>query len=246
MRRSVESQNMPRGIFRTITLLCLVILASLGVWEYYDRFSTYNQIRKLQEQTRQLEAIVSRLTSEKRVAELLVTDQKKVGDVLHTTVLFVEYGRNGDALPPRQFELIGGTAHLDAMVIKFDHDFVKQGDPLKGHSIALFTKIYGDHQTPAQAAQIDEAGQAPEVYRGSDPKLSEFEHELWMNFWKLADDENFRKAHGVRVAMGQGAWAPFEPNKLYTITLEAAGGLSMTSEPLKGIYREALKRRAAI
>ena len=50
------------------------------------------------------------------------------------------------------------------------------------------------------------------------------------------------KEKGVRVAMGQGVWGMFEPDRLYTITLENDGGLSLTSEPLKGIYREALKK----
>ena len=43
--------------------------------------------------------------------------------------------------------------------------------------------------------------------------------------------------------MGQGVWGMFEPGKLYTITTEANGGLSLRSEPLKGIYREALKQK---
>jgi hypothetical protein len=34
----------------------------------------------------------------------------------------------------------------------------------------------------------------------------------------------------------------FEPDKLYTLTLEAAGGLNLSTEPMKGIYR-ALENR---
>ena len=43
---------------------------------------------------------------------------------------------------------------------------------------------------------------------------------------------------------GDGVWRPFEPGKLYTITLQTDGGLIINSEPLKGIYSEALKRSA--
>ena len=71
---------------------------------------------------------------------------------------------------------------------------------------------------------------------GADPRISEFEQDLWKNFWKLYDDETYRKTHGVRVAMGQGVWGMFEKGKLYTITLQTDGGLTLTSEPLKGIY----------
>ncbi len=51
---------------------------------------------------------------------------------------------------------------------------------------------------------------------------------------------------GVRVAQGEGLWSNFEVGKLYTITIETAGGLNITSEPLKGIYSEALKDRAEV
>jgi hypothetical protein len=33
---------------------------------------------------------------------------------------------------------------------------------------------------------------------------------------------------------------------LYTITLEANGGLNIKSEPLKGIYAEAMKRHTSL
>ena len=138
------------------------------------------------------------------------------------------------------FTIQGNTAHIDAMVIKFDHDYVAANDALKGHSIALFTKIYGDDQSPAEAAMIDTPGKIPDIYRGADPVVSEFELNLWNDFWKLYEDENYRKSKGVRALGGHGLWGPFQPDKLYTITLESDGGLNMTSEPLKGIYRAAM------
>src|SRR4029453_327822 len=107
---------------------------------------------------------------------------------------------------------------------------------------ALFTRIYGDKQAPNTADPIDIPGSIPEIYRDADPSVIEFEQELWKDFWRLTIDETFRKEKGVRVAMGQGVWGMFEPDRLYTITLENDGGLSLTSETLKGIYREALKK----
>ena len=89
----------------------------------------------------------------------------------------------------------------------------------------------------------------PDVYRGPgdqaerNARLASFEQELWQNFWRLADDKEYRRAKGVRVANGQGLWGPFAPDKLYTLTLDADGGLNLSSEPLKGIYREAMKQR---
>ena len=64
---------------------------------------------------------------------------------------------------------------------------------------------------------------------------------MWKDFWRLTTDPAYRAEKGVRLAEGQSNWGPFENGRLYTITLQAAGGLDMTSEPLKGIYKEAMR-----
>ena len=234
---------MLRAALKIIALACLVLSGSIGLWIYQERFSASREISRLEREKEALKQVVQRLSDEKRVAELLVTDQTTDSDGnLQTTLLFVEYTRGGQSLPPKSFTIEGKLAHIDAMVIKFDRHFVEEGDPLRGHSIALFTKIYGDRQSPATAPSIDEPGKIPEIYRDADPRLANFELELWQRFWQLAQDENYRREHGVRVAMGQGVWGMFEPNTLYRITLESDGGLNLTSEPLRGIYREAMKK----
>ena len=235
-----------RWLAKIIGLGIFIVAGSTGIWYYQEHFSAQHQISKLEEEKRVLTRVVQRLSDEKRVAEVLVTDQKTdAAGVLHTTLLFVEYDKNGESLPPRSFEVEGTQAHIDAMVIRFNQNFVTENDPLRGHSIALFTRIYGDKQTPANAYVIDQPGKVPEIYRGADPRVSQFEIELWQNFWKLASDAEYRARYGVEVADGQGVWGPFEPDKLYTITLQSHGGVSITSEPLKGIYREALKRHGS-
>ena len=223
----------------------MIVAGSVALYVYQDRFSASHQIQRLQEEKKVLQDVVQRLSDEKRVADVLVTDQKLVDGVPRTTLLFVEYDRAGQPLPAKSFEVVGKQAHVDALVIKFERHFVGEGDPLRGHSIALFQKLYGDHENPADAKRIDEPGKIPDVYRGADPRVSSFETELWQNFWRLADDERYRAEKGVRVASGQGVWGPFERDKLYTITLESGGGLNIQSEPLRGIYREAIKQRIA-
>jgi hypothetical protein len=231
---------------KIIGLAVLVALGSAGILAYRNHFAHERKVEQLQEEKKQLEQIVKRLGDEKRVAEVLVTEQATVDGELHTTLLLVEYAKDGSALPPKSFSFVGKMAHIDAMVIKFERDFIHQNDPLRGHSVALFTKIYGDKQSPAEAKPIDEPGTIPAVYRGADPRVSKFEQELWLNFWKLAEDPAYREKHGVRVANGQGLWGPFEADKIYTISIESDGGLNMKSEPLRGIYREALKRKGAL
>jgi hypothetical protein len=237
-----------------IASICLLLLAGAGgIYLYSDFFSasrTIDQLeqrnQRLEEQKTRLQQVVRTLGEEKRVAEVLVTDQHPLaGGELRTTLLFVEYAKDGTALPARTFTIEGKTAHIDALVIKFDGKFVENRDPLRGHSIALFYRLFGENQNPATAYRIDEPGRVPEIYRGRDldPQARAFEQELWSNFWKLVEDESYRQAMGVRVAQGESPWGPFEKNRLYTITIESDGGLNITSEPLKGIYQEALKRQ---
>jgi len=235
---------MLRPLAKIFSLSLLLLAASAGLVYYQHATDTDKKIEKLQDEKHQLEQVVTRLSTERRVADVLVSRQEpNAQGVTETTLLFVESDKQGNPLPAKSFTILGSVAHIDAMVIKFDHGFVQDNDALRGHSIALFTKIYGDHQSPADAQMIDPPGKIPDLYRGADPKVTQFEIGLWNNFWKLYDDPAYRQEKGVRALGGHGVWGPFQPDRLYTITLEADGGLNMTSEPIKGIYREALKQR---
>ncbi|MGE5608299.1 MAG: hypothetical protein ACM359_03515 [Bacillota bacterium] len=245
---------MVRRIGQLLLLCGLVVAGSYGLYRYEKNRSTearlQEQIKRLEEQRQHLREFVARLTTEKRVAEIVVTDQVKKGDTIEqTTLMFVEYGRDGKQLPPKFFTIKGHCAHLDSLVIKFDRGFIEQNDPLRGQSLVLFYRIFGDYQTPAEAFPIDDPGRAPVAYQG-DPKQAaaarEFEAELWQNFWKLANDVKYREEKGVRVAQGESPWTYFYQDRIYTLSLESAGGLSITSRPMEGIWaelREALKRQ---
>jgi hypothetical protein len=231
-----------RSLVKLVFLSSLVVGGSAVVYLYHDQNSERNKRIQAEHKNEQLKQVIQRLNGERRVADVVVTDQRTVDGSLKTTLLFVEYARDGSALPAKRFTFDGNMAHVDAMVIKFDGKFVEDNDPLRGRSIALFTRLFGDKQAPEKGFRIDEPDKIPHVYRGSDPYVMEFERELWSNFWKLADDESYRKKMGVRIAQGEGVWTKFNPDRLYTLTLESDGGLNITSSPLKGIYREALKR----
>jgi hypothetical protein len=235
---------MLRPLAKIFSLSFLLLVATAGAVYYQHAYSTEKKIEKLQDEKRQLEQVVQRLTTEKRVADILVTDQKTTAEgVLQTTLLFVEYDKSGQPLPARSFTIEGDHTHIDAMVIKFDPELVKENDPLRGHSIVLFTKIYGNQQSPAEAAMIDPPGKIPDVYRGASAEVTEFEMSLWNDFWKLYEDEAYREKRGVKTTGGYGLWGPMKLDRLYTITVEPMGNLTMTSEPIKGIYREALRQR---
>ena len=112
----------------------------------------------------------------------------------------------------------------------------------------LFTRIFGQNQTPADGLIIDEPGKIPDIYRG-DPKeiarVSDFEKELWDNFWRLVNDKQFRAEKGVEVAGGKAVYFKALPERLFRITVDARGNPTVDWEPIKPIYREAMKKSPA-
>ena len=236
---------MLRTVSKLVFLAALAVGGALTLLVYQDRTGERHQRLEAERKNEQLKQVIQRLSAERRMADVIVTEQLTIDGKPQTTLLFVEYGRDGSALPARRFTVQGDVAYVDAMVIKFDGKFVEQNDPLRGRSIALFTRLYGEHQPPEKGFRIDTPNEVPDVYRGDDPVVQNFERELWANFWRLADDEAYRREMGVRVAQGEAVWTKFQPDRLYTLTLESDGGLNITPSPLKGIYREALRRDGA-
>lgn len=225
-------------------LVAVVVLAGISFWTY--RY-TENQrmIRKLEEEKAQLQQIVQRLTSQRRVAEMMLTGRRVEQGVPKMDLLFVEYARDENTPAAiRHFTVEGTEVHLDAKLIQFERSFVYDGDPLRGVSIALFTRIYGDKTAPEKGEAIDPAGSIPAVYKGADPRAAEFEAKLWANFWRLLEDGEYAKEHGVRIAQGEGKWWPPKEGRLYTLSIAAAGGIELKSEQVKGIYLEAMKKLA--
>jgi hypothetical protein len=243
---------MLRTATRLSVVLFLMTATGLGVWQYRKYTTEQRQIAELQRQKQlleqekaQLQQVVTRLTAERRVAEIVVTDRRvdpSDGLTPLTTLLFVETTRDGAQLPPRSFTVRGEQVHIDGLVIEFPANAVQQADPLRGHSIILFEKIYGSSERPAMAQRVDSPGRMPELYQTVRPEISAFEQELWANFWRLAQDAALRQQKGVRLANGKGIYGPFEKDRLYTVTLDASGKMSLDDEPIKGAVGEALRQ----
>jgi hypothetical protein len=242
---------MLRAVTRLSIIAFLLAVSAVGYVQYRKYTAEARRIAELEKeraelrrQAEQLQQVVQRLTAEKRVAEIVVTERR--ADPSDGTpvlsLLFVEYARDGSTLPPRQFVVRGEQVHIDGLVVEFDGELVKAGDPLRGHSIILFEKIYGSAQRPGEGTPIDAPGRIPDLYALSDPSLKKFETDLWDNFWKLAADENLRREKGVKLANGKSVYGPFVPDRLYTITLDASGKMSCEATPIKGAVGEALRR----
>src|SRR5437764_4304476 len=139
-----------------ICFVCVLIIAGTVALHWYTTHDAAQQkLLEAQAQTKKLEEVVQRLTDEKRVAEVIVTDQSIVDGVRHQTLLFVEYARDGSSLTPRSFTIAGEMAHIDAMVLKLDGHCGSGYDPLRGHSSAPFLELYGHHPAPKRTQIAD-------------------------------------------------------------------------------------------
>lgn len=183
---------------------------------------------RLEQERRQLQEVVNRLTTERRVAEVIVTDQQRdpQGNVTQTEIQFIQLDRAGHPLPPRSFRLPGSVLYFDGLVIKFADEFVQAGDPLRGQSILFFRRIFSEVVAPQDGLPIDEPGRVPDPFRLAD-KPGEFEQRLWGRFWSYVTDPAAAKKEGIRIAQGEAVYAPMTTGQRWTLTLEADGGLNL-------------------
>ena len=186
---------------------------------------------RLERERKLLGQFVERLSLERRVADVEVLQQHtdERGEVLQTVIQLTEMDRDDRPLPPRTFGVPGRMPHFDALVFKFKDAYVARGDELRGRSLALFRRVYGETQPPENGYWLGMPGEVPSVYR-VDPEPSEFEIELWDEFWSYATDPGKADAAGVRVAQGEAVYAPMSPGEHWRLTLESDGGLNLIKE----------------
>lgn len=184
------------------------------------------------QQISRLEMAMKLLKTDQRLARLEVLEKSVDPETGKTTtkIAFTELSPNGDPIgQPREFEIEGDVVYLDNWVVKFEDQYVEQADLAKGTSLALFRRVFGEYQSPSEGFLIDEVGAMPQAYsRGGQP--SEFEQEIWDDFWTFANDTEAAKKKGIRAAHGEAVSMKVEEGKSYRVVLRASDGLSIVPE----------------
>jgi hypothetical protein len=144
-----------------------------------------------------------------------------------STVQFIEINDEGAPIDdPKQFTIDGDIVYVEAMVVKFNDEFIEQADPDRSTSLCLFQRLWGEFQQPSEGFAIDEVGSRPTAYaRGG--RMSDFEKTIWQNFWDIANDATLAKEMGVRTSQIEAPGMKVRPGKVYRITLRASDGLSI-------------------
>ncbi|MFT4711480.1 MAG: putative coiled-coil protein SlyX, partial [Planctomycetota bacterium] len=174
-------------------------------------------------EAQRLAAAVALLKVDHRVARLEILERLEVEEngetAVWTKVRFTELDQTGRTVGTPQEIIVAGTrVYIEALVIKFEDDYIEAGDFLRGSSVCLFQRIFGEDQSPNQGTRLEPAGTMPSVYAG-DTKPDPFYEKLWAKFWEYAADPVAAKAAGVRAVHGEAPFIEGIPGMTWRVEL---------------------------
>lgn len=178
----------------------------------------------------QLETARYLLKVDQRIAELRVLSQTpgpEEGDPVVTTVEFVETDPEGKQIgEPQRFDVPGEQVYLEYLVVKFDDEYVEQAHLEKGTAICLFRRLFGSAQKPEEGFPLDAPNTRPTAYARGE-RMSEFEEQLWADFWDLAHDPDRLAELGIRNAQSNSPAIVARPGARYLLELRSTGDLTL-------------------
>lgn len=225
------------------TLLVLVVLGGIGFGAWYA-YQTFAKKGDIEEQLRQREAEIANLNEnlrkkqqeieqlntklrlhkvDHRLAQLEVLSQgpNREGKI-ETTFKFVEVDDQGHQLDePRVLTVPGEEIHVESLVVTWEDNLIEAAEPFRATALCLFRRIYGEGQPPEKGYKID-VDSLPSGYR-TGKSVSDFEAEIWRNFWTYANDPGKQKAAGIRNASGKSVVQKVVAGKRYRIMLRSTG-----------------------
>ncbi len=193
------------------------------------------RIGELDAEVDSLSAALRLLKVDHRLARIEVLEQTPVagdaGDLaVETRIRFTEMGPDGRPLNEgREIVVEGDVVYVETLVVKFGDEFVEQGDALRGTSICLFKRVFGENQRPSEGTELDSEGAQPAAY--ADDRVDDaLYRELWQNFWDYANDPEKAREKGVRALHGEAPFMKVRPGQSYKLELRSSGGLSIQAE----------------
>lgn len=209
-----------------------------------------NQVADKSAQIDRLEVGMKLLKVRHRLARLKVLDQHEVPSLnpatptegtenaasrpnVVTKVEFVEVNDQGEPIgQPKSFDIAGDMVYVDYLRVAFDDKYIEQSDLDRSTSIALFQRVFGEHQEPAQGFQLDTVGTRPTAYaRGTE--MSDFEKKIWTDFWLIANEPDRAKELGIHAAHDAAVAMRVQKDKTYEIDLRSTG--DVTFRPVETI-----------
>lgn len=211
-------------------LMIVLVLSAAGYFGLYRPFIL---------RAKTLDAIVARLSSDSRIAEVIVTDAvfDELTGKTKTTIKFLEYDSQGSPLRPRYFTFPDNLIQFQSLVVRFSDRFVRSGDKVKGKSAFLFWKVFCLNGSETEEYLISDVDSVPEGYRLKADVDAQAEAGFWSEFWEYALDSEKRASAGIKNLQVEAPGTLFVPGYLYTLVIEHDGGIRIDSELLPGILQ---------
>jgi hypothetical protein len=204
--------------------------------------------KDLTDKNERMQVAMKLLKVRHRLARLTVLDQHEVPSLipatptsgnevgatrpdLMTKIEFVDINDQGQPIgTPKTFDIKGDMIYVDYLNVNFQDKYIEKSDLDRATSIALFQRIFGEHQEPAKGFQLDTVGTRPTAYaRGT--QMSEFEKKIWDDFWLIANDSKRAQDLGIDAIQGKAVAIRAQPGKSYEIELRSTG--DMTIRPIE-------------
>ncbi len=184
------------------------------------------QVDVLERERQELRDFALRLTASRRVAQIdVVSSQTGPDGSVVTELLWQEVGSDGVRGRPQPVRTIGDVTHVEALVLKFRTQFVAEGDPERGHSLALFRRVFGSGQA---SASVPELPFDARIVGSAVGPAGAFRDELFARFWELAENPAEAERMGVRVAQIEAPGVRMRAGQIWQATLDSSGGLNLT------------------
>jgi len=217
------------AIVSGVPLLALATVAYFIWREYHAKDRIIAEQKRI---IRDLGIKLDRAWAEELVADVRVDglEQDAAGQPI-MKLHFVQYRPGTETVAyERELVLPGTEFYIDALVVKFERELVEAGDGMRGKSLLLFRRAFGDRQNPAQGIPLHRRtgdSPVPEAVQ-VDAEPGRIENQLWTEFWTLANDPNKAREAGVRVAQGEAPHMQAVLGQVYKLTLRSSGGLDIT------------------
>jgi len=196
--------------------------------EELARLGTELQVKT--EQVERLETTMTLLKLSHRIARLHVVDQQENADSgqLETTVDFFEVNDEGAPIDDRRrrFKVAGDQIYVECLVAKFEDKYIEHSDLERSTAICLFQRIFGEYQQPQEGFELDKIGSRPTSYaRGG--QMSDFEKQIWADFWNIANDPQQATKLGIRAAHADAPSTRVRKGKTYELELRSTGEFTL-------------------
>lgn len=144
-----------------------------------------------------------------------------------TKIEFVEINESGDPIgEPKQFDILGNMVYIDYLRVSFEDKYIEENELDRSTAIALFQRIFGEHQEAAKGYTLDSVGTVPTAYNRGTP-MSDFEKKIWDDFWLISNDPQRAAELGIRAAHRTAVGQLLAPGLTYEVELRATGDIDI-------------------